>query len=1051
MSIEIEIGKYSDNKDLGGFEKMKFSSIDEAISTLEFLKLGYNYFKNGESLVVRVGQGTKPHLIDYDSIIPIAQLRQELEEKYNKEISEDDEIEFTITEKPQKEKLNSNFVFSEDNETSYAKTSTGETLPFKLFRTDDTDTGSNLLRESPDSGKSSDFALIERRFSENTSLQFFGTEKIESLNDIAWLFKSLEDEAVEHAFLVYDFEDNGYFIQHISTGSFNAALIDNRQIIGNVIEANPKSVTLVHNHPSGNLHASKADIFVLERIKKALQNTDVNVNDGIIINLRSGNYLVFNEKLYEEKKQRVEDSKKLEGIQAYSFSKQVLVQNFQPIQVNSPYDVAAYITSQKFGVSDKNEMLVLNPQLSIVAKFILPANNQENFIIEKVSKFGGTSCVLYGNNISPELVDFYSKKLENSNITITDAILFKSENGQKMWESFMNEDKMQQNNNADTLKLNENNQSILKIMEKELSWSDRVITPKTKAYKDFVKEKENTSPERWFRDGERIFTDQEKKFMQIYNNKNGIKEASVASVQEVPARETDVENKKIEISKTPELEKKQITIDQSEEKEVVGKITHYNLLGKILDVKNYTSSESYLNAVEGQQDRINFKNETLLRDPKLLKDVDDLKYRARGENNPNSLEYYAEKEFNIPTISEQINLSEKQKEIFLEKGFINIPNEKHEDELKVSLSMTKDGKISGTWYTGEEFIIRKEDLFPKLVIQKENNQIQKLQEIAGSLASVSSKDLEKVSTEALLELKALKEYNVSDEMRADNFSTIKLLREDVDRIDKIISDRNNNTNIQSNIMENQKDFDQVQYSKDQLKYLGFGEGEKLHKDLETGINSPEKNFEIQTFSDKALPGNNVEFTIKYGKSEQGGIFLNSYDATLTNDKAENISQNFKVSKDNSFTAKEAVNLLEGRSVKIEFNNPKTDQKEQAFVKLNLAEEKNQYGNYNFQTFHQNYGVDVPQIVEKTNLIFDKPEYKDSTIKSLEKGNIVKVKFEMEDKIVEGKAVLNPQYKTLNLYDSEMNRINTNKPLQGVDNDSKHEKSNVREQSKSRGI
>ncbi|PTT38085.1 hypothetical protein DBR28_09030, partial [Chryseobacterium sp. HMWF028] len=468
MSIEIEIGKYSDNKDLGSFEKMKFSSIDEAISTLEFLKLGYNYFKNGESLVVRVGQGTKPHLIDYDSIIPIDELRQELEEKYNKEISEDDEIEFTITEKPQKEKLNSNFVFSEDNETGYAKTSTGETLPFKLFRTDDTDTGSNLLRESQGSGESSDFALIERRFSENTSLQFFGTEKLESLNDIAWLFKSLEDEAVEHAFLVYDFEDNGYFIQHISTGSFNAALIDNRQIIGNVIEANPKSVTLVHNHPSGNLHASKADIIVLERIKKALQNTDVKVNDGIIINLRSGNYLVFNEKLYEEKKQRFEDSKKLEGIQAYSFSKQVLVQNFQPIQVNSPQAVAAYITSQKFGVSDKNEMLVLNTQLSIVGKFILPANNQENFIIEKVSKFGGTSCVLYGNNISPGLVDFYSKKLENSNITITDAILFKSENGHKMWESFMNEDKMQQNNNADTLQLNENNQSILKIMEKEL-------------------------------------------------------------------------------------------------------------------------------------------------------------------------------------------------------------------------------------------------------------------------------------------------------------------------------------------------------------------------------------------------------------------------------------------------------------------------------------------------------------------------------------------------------------------------------------------------------
>ena len=55
-------------------------------------------------------------------------------------------------------------------------------------------------------------------------------------------------------------------------------------------------------------------------------------------------------------------------------------------------------------------------------------------------------------------------------------------------------------------------------------------------------------------------------------------------------------------------------------------------------------------------------------------------------------------------------------------------------------------------------------------------------------------------------------------------------------------------------------------------------------------------------------------------------------------------------------------------------------------------------------FYKNYGVETDKIVEKSNLIFDKPEYKENTIKSLEKGNIVKVKFEQDDKIVEGKAI-----------------------------------------------
>jgi hypothetical protein len=85
-------------------------------------------------------------------------------------------------------------------------------------------------------------------------------------------------------------------------------------------------------------------------------------------------------------------------------------------------------------------------------------------------------------------------------------------------------------------------------------------------------------------------------------------------------------------------------------------------------------------------------------------------------------------------------------------------------------------------------------------------------------------------------------------------------------------------------------------------------------------------------------------------------------------------------------------------------------------------------------------------VEKSNLVFDKPEYKDNVIKSLEKGNVVKVKFELDDKVIEGKAVLNPQYKNLNLYDNDMNRINTNKPIQGLENENGQQKSNVREQS-----
>ena len=76
MSVTLEIGKYNEQIESAGFQKMEFSDIDEAIANLEFMKMGFNYFKNGESLKVRLEEGSKVHLIDYDAVVPINELRQ---------------------------------------------------------------------------------------------------------------------------------------------------------------------------------------------------------------------------------------------------------------------------------------------------------------------------------------------------------------------------------------------------------------------------------------------------------------------------------------------------------------------------------------------------------------------------------------------------------------------------------------------------------------------------------------------------------------------------------------------------------------------------------------------------------------------------------------------------------------------------------------------------------------------------------------------------------------------------------------------------------------
>lgn len=239
----------------------------------------------------------------------------------------------------------------------------------------------------------------------------------------------------------------------------------------------------------------------------------------------------------------------------------------------------------------------------------------------------------------------------------------------------------------------------------------------------------------------------------------------------------------------------------------------------------------------------------------------------------------------------------------------------------------------------------------------------------------------------------------------------------------------------------------VDYLKNQLKYLGFGEDEKLHKDLMEGIASQEDKFTIQTTSDKVMKGNSVVFDLEFNRSKQGKVFFNSFQGKLTNRKNEERTQNFNTAF--GVTAKEAINLLEGRAVRKKMVSKENREPYFAFIKLNFNENKNQYGNYNLEVYGRNYGVDVNSIMDKSNLVFKDAKEREYTKNHLEKGNITNVVFKKDNAEMKGFAVLNPQYKMLNLYDENMTRVNTNKPL--VREMESNEKSNALEYSQKRGI
>lgn len=78
-------------------------------------------------------------------------------------------------------------------------------------------------------------------------------------------------------------------IADISQGGLSGSVIDVRLIAQYALTANASAVILVHNHPSGNLKPSSADISITKKVNDAMRLLDIDLLDHIIIN-KDGEY-----------------------------------------------------------------------------------------------------------------------------------------------------------------------------------------------------------------------------------------------------------------------------------------------------------------------------------------------------------------------------------------------------------------------------------------------------------------------------------------------------------------------------------------------------------------------------------------------------------------------------------------------------------------------------------------------------------------------------------------------------------------------------------------
>jgi len=69
----------------------------------------------------------------------------------------------------------------------------------------------------------------------------------------------------------------------ISQGGITGTVIDVRIVAKYAVDSLATSVILAHNHPSGNLNPSQADISITEKVKNALALLDIKLIEHLIL------------------------------------------------------------------------------------------------------------------------------------------------------------------------------------------------------------------------------------------------------------------------------------------------------------------------------------------------------------------------------------------------------------------------------------------------------------------------------------------------------------------------------------------------------------------------------------------------------------------------------------------------------------------------------------------------------------------------------------------------------------------------------------------------
>lgn len=245
-----------------------------------------------------------------------------------------------------------------------------------------------------------EYCALERKFRESNYMEFTSAEKVESADDVAFIFEELENASVENVFVVMT-KRGVPTVMHISIGGFNWSAMNAAPVKLAFDRIKPDKVYFVHNHPSGALNCSAQDVNCLKQIEGAIGKKA----EGVIMNLKSGKYGTFDSSGTDSNASH--DKAPAPAVQRrlrlYAFDRHVFNPDYQPsANMRRAEDVAKFLSSHRLGDRSKVSVLVCNNQNQIVANVhtthvSIDSKGLAEDIIRAIGEFGGMHAFLYGD------------------------------------------------------------------------------------------------------------------------------------------------------------------------------------------------------------------------------------------------------------------------------------------------------------------------------------------------------------------------------------------------------------------------------------------------------------------------------------------------------------------------------------------------------------------------------------------------------------------------------------------------------------------------------